>query len=397
MNITIVNAFGDGNVGGAAITFAAVQLAIEIDPEAHISIVKVGPTADYPYSLGLQPHIAVLDPALRYTKGTRLEAIAASITGFMVPRWAAKTNSTVRALAASDVVIAKGGFVFRERESGLKGLLSGWFTAWPFLVATRLNALTIAYSASIGPFNTVRSRLLARFILSRVDLVCPRDPSSEIRAVTELSISRDKLMNMPDCVFGLAGDTRLVSDHPTTDRDQVALIPRDLSGLEWDAFIYAAQSAREKTDTKGIVVLVQASEDLAAAERLITEMKLDQSDLKICSDPREVVEACQAAQLVVSCRMHGSIFSLIAHTPTILFDIDRGKAGPVLESLDLQRFLIPFATPRADVDRLIDDALSQETVEQVISRVASVGAAAREVRASVAERLRTMRSARAAV
>lgn len=343
MTVTIVNAFDDSNLGGAAITAATLDLARRLDA-GPISLVPVNAAATFASSISDDGEVEVMAPPFRLDGAivsTFIELVH-SVVLLAAPRLPS-SRPAVQRLRESAVCIAKGGYVYRERSGGWRDLLAGWFTMWPLRFAGRAGASTVAYSASIGPFSTRPSRWLSRFMLRGVDVICPRDDAS-LESWYGLARGRQRaqVVPMPDCVFGRAPTAKVV---PTSGGDhnpsrEALLVPRSVDQRSWQQFCGLTRDALQRSGVTRARVLVQAVEDHDAAARLAEELPEIDIVVEAAPDLATLEHRYQQAQFTVSARMHGVILSLVNGTPAIGIDVDRRKATPVLTTAGFEHAIV---------------------------------------------------------
>ena len=287
----------------------------------------------------------------------RLLDLARSVLWLVLSSTGARSRPTLRRLRDADAVVAKGGYVYRER-GGLGGLLAGWFTMWPLVYGSRCGTTCIVYGASVGPFHTRASRALSRFVLGRADWICPREADSERRLRTELRLLSGGVVPMPDCVFGLHGDPRLDATGPVDRGSRVVAVPRGVPAADWPDFRRVVAAAVDAAALESVEIVLQGGSDRAAAPRLIEELDLAPECLSSAASPSEAVEIYRRSRLVVTGRMHGAIMAALAETPMLMVEIpdEVGKAGPVLRDVGL-----PWA--------IVDASMSDRAVTEVVARL----------------------------
>lgn len=391
--IGIVNGFSDTNLGGAAITRAAIVLAREIDPDGEMALVAVEAGSDFTVTKAASKEVAVLDPPL--TLGSRREVVGALLSSLVllfVPALGRFYNRTVRTLASLDYVIAKGGYVFRERN-GIRGLLAGWFTMWPFLFAKRCGAISIVYSASVGPWDSAASRWLSRFALKSAHVLSPRDSDSAVRLAQEIR-PKGSTMPTPDCVFGLLNDESFFGGGSQSDlRERLVLVPRGDGFMTHDPehrrwFVEASQRLCNEFEHLEPVVVAQVLGDAEAAEELGSLLGLDDSQVVVATDPAKAMSVYETGAVGLSARMHGTIFALMAGMPTLLVDVDSGKSHPLMGDLGLGWTVVDVGVEPARLLELARRA-EGEAVEQTVRDVASTAV---ETRSAIARTARLLKA-----
>lgn len=352
-SIAIVNGFSDSNFGGAAITHAAIELCKGIDAGARVAIVAVDQRASFSVTAAANPEVEILDPPFTYSHPIGLLInLMWSLILLAFPRLPiVRVNPTVDYLRNANPVIAKGGYVFRQRK-GFRDLIGGWFTTWPLHYARRCRATVILYSASIGPWRTATSRLLSQPHIAGADVVCPRDTASLARALQ--MTSADHVLPMPDCVFGLADDSTLFANPKESPmRDRLVFVPRK-NGVDssvWQWFVSAAVSLRDEFPQYQPMIVNQAVGDRAAVEELAHVLDVGADGVRLCDAPQDVVACYQRGVFAFSMRMHGAILAMMSECPSILVDVDPGKSIPVFATIGLHDVVIRPDGPEQIVER----------------------------------------------
>jgi colanic acid/amylovoran biosynthesis protein len=192
-------------------------------------------------------------------------------------------------------------------------------------VARALGKPVLLWTQSMGPFDTRRARLLARWIGRNVDAVFCRDQRSAA-AWTRVTASPARLELAPDAVFALEptpGD-------PVGTPDVALINVREWSrGVDTRSFdvgdyhdmmraavqelVACGASVRASSTCQGVPGY--AYDDAAHAEVLL-------GDLPVTIDgefhrPDELMRVVAGARLVVSTRMHLAIMALLSRVPVI--------------------------------------------------------------------------------
>lgn len=328
----------------------------------------------FQYQERTAPELEVLDPPFPTTGGVSVVLqVLKSLVLLAAPRLAAVDNPTIETLRRSDYVIAKGGYVYRER-GGFAGLVSGWFTMWPFLYAKRCGATGIVYSASIGPWDRWLSLRLSALPLRRADVICPRDPDSAARLASEIE-PKGRVMEMPDCVFGLLGDQTLVAPHPDGDRHRLVIIPRkdEQRPETWVWFRQATRRLIDEFPDLVPTIVTQSTTDERAARELADELGIEDEALRVCATPDEAVDVYLETMLSFSARMHGTILSYMAGANGLLVDFDPGKSSPMFRNLDLEWIVVRSGSDIDDVVSRATELVRPDAISAIAERVRRVG------------------------
>ncbi len=178
----ISNVYGDDNRGGSALTQAAIQAVRAAVPGSRITLVAVnGAGSDlaqtHRHTLAANPDVQVV-PALVSVGGRDdgLLAVGLSLVVLALPKVLLRRVPAVAVVARADLVVGKGGQLFRTR--GRRAQLGLWLAMFPLLVAARLGKPTVVYGQAFGPFAGGSGERLSAWLLRRVDLVLLRDDRS---------------------------------------------------------------------------------------------------------------------------------------------------------------------------------------------------------------------------
>lgn len=370
-SVVVSNVFGDDNRGGAAITAATVDAVRRAFPAAHVTLLAVDDhhsplSRSHRHTLAAYPDVDLLPATGRDLSRPLMGLRTALLTVVWLLRPGAPSlPPSLRRVREADLVVSKGGFVFVHRASA-GSLLSLWLTAFPLTFAWRVGVPTVAFSTSIGPFRSRPSRWLNRFLLRRVTLVLPRDERAAA-AARELGVGSGRVEQVPDSAFALPppssdGVARARSRYAAGERYAavtVRLVEDDRHLL--DALSLTVTALLESGAVDRILVVDQVSADRADSARL-TAAAADPRVTHLDEDlaPAALVELYGGAELVIACRLHSAIFSLVAGTPTLAVSIDGTKTEGVFESLGLGENVVP--RHQATSDRLT--ALAQRLLTQ---------------------------------
>jgi polysaccharide pyruvyl transferase WcaK-like protein len=353
--IVIGNVFSDSNRGGAALTAASIRAVQEAFPGRPITVVVVPQpgqqlTQSHAQTMRRFPDVEFLPPPYPAPRG-RLAGLRATLHSL----WAlargkpAGGPESLRRIADAEVVVSRGGYVFVDRP-GLGGLLALWHTAFPIIYASRLGIPTVVFSSSVGPFRDRKSRLLNRWILRRATLVLARDPRSYQRTLA-LGVPFDRVREVPDSVFAL--------DPPTVEecRDAArrhalegavgvvtvrALVPAPERARFLDRLAEALRTAIDEGLVDRIAVVDQISGGDARDSADLADRLPDDRSIRISGDfsPTDLMSLYGSVRFVVGCRLHSTIFAMIAGTPAVAISLTEQKAAGIFESLELGHFIV---------------------------------------------------------
>lgn len=342
--VTVSNVFGDINRGGAAITARTIRAALDLGADvAGISIDDKDPAVTHPHTTASFPDVPLLRAPLSVRPGPLPGArqVLLSLYYLARPR-GRRLPEALRRVAASDVVVSKGGYVFVNR-AGLRPLMRMWVTVYPLVFARRLGIPTVAFPTSISPQTNPASRLLNGWLLRGMAAVFPRDPLSA-DAARQLGVASERLHELPDIVLGspqpAEDQTAALCDAYGVRPGRFAVMTIQLKDRgakrphELELLAQTGRKLLEHPDVDRILVVDQAgdpsdSADLAASigegARLVTD---DRS-------PEDLIALYAGARVSVCCRLHAAIFSLIGGTPSVAVSVTPLKAEGVYATLGL--------------------------------------------------------------
>jgi len=353
--IVIGNVFSDYNRGGAALTAASIRVVQQAFPGRPITVIVVPQpgqqlTQSHAQTMRRFPDVELLPPAYPAPRG-RLAGVRATLRSL----WAvargkpAAGSESLRRIAAAELVVSRGGYVFVDRP-GFGGLLALWHTAFPIVYASRLGIPTVVFSSSVGPFQDRKSRILNRWILRRATLVLARDPHSYHRALG-LGVPFDRVREVPDSVFAL--------DPPTVEERREAAQRHALEGAvgvvtvralvpppERARFLDRLAEALRIAIDEGLVDRIAVVDQITGGDArdsadLLARLPDDRS-MRISGDlsPTDLMSLYGSVRFVVGCRLHSTIFAMIAGTPAVAVSLTEQKAAGIFESLGLGRFIV---------------------------------------------------------
>ncbi|WP_203568560.1 polysaccharide pyruvyl transferase family protein, partial [Aestuariimicrobium ganziense] len=316
---------------------------------------------------------------------------------FLARPGARSLPEALREVKRSAVVVSKGGYVFVDRKSA-RDLLSMWSTVFPLVFAHRVGVPVAAFPTSISPQEHRGSRWLNRWLLSRMELVFPRDPLSAA-AARHLGASEAAVVEVPDIVLGMAPpNDRAVAEvclRTGVRRGGFATMTVQLKNRgdrrdhDLAALHRTADALLARPEVETVLVINQAGDDRDSRDLVALigpGARLAGADLS----PEELVALYAGSVLTVACRLHSAIFALVAGTPAIAVSVTPLKAEGVYASVGLPS---EWVVPIDDVDRapgLVDQVLAHPaaTRERIRSAVASTATRLAPVSERLTELLR---------
>jgi polysaccharide pyruvyl transferase WcaK-like protein len=373
--VVLSNVFADDNRGGAAITLESVRAARTVFPDCSIALIAVADGADdetHRHTLSAYPEAELLQPLVQVPAGRlgALRALGRSIALLVGGRrWGG--CRTMQQIRSAHLVMSKGGQLFKNRRT-IGGLVSVWLSSLPLLMGWRLGKSTVIYSATIGPIENRWAKPLVGWIIRRADWVYVRDSNSSAEAIN-LGAARDRVVQMPDCVFGR---TSPEYTHCAAVAKRLGLVPGRFVAVtvthgrarsdQHIAFLRDLSSVVRALLDHGVVdraVVVAQVDGSISSDKKENELFLEECDDARVSlmdadlNPEDMIALYGAAALTIGCRVHSAIFSLVAGTPTWVAELGGRKANDLLHALGLQEFVVSY--PEFDPDRLVGDIIKR--------------------------------------
>ncbi len=379
-SITIVHGLPDTNSGGSALGIALVNVLLRAFPKARLSYVSSHADPEiirtaYPFILEEHPDLEILPYPVRARSDNYLTrsslvrklknvwwvfATLGSVI-FLVFPFLGRWNRTLRHVGDSSVVISRGTQIFYDKKGHiLQSLLSKYWLCIPLLYAWRVKVPFVVYAQTIGPIHSPWVRKFMQFVLRKATYVLPREQYSYDYLKNDLEIDVDKIVLVPDSVFGLESPTdeeieRVCDEHQLQRGKFACLVVRHYmeKGSEGqskplcDQFVELAKHIIDNNICEQIVVATQChhlpeytgfecdskiSHELL--ERLTAALGADRVKLidKPLS-PREAMCIYGAAKYLVSVRLHAAIFSMISGTPAIAVSYWGSKTRGIFQML----------------------------------------------------------------
>lgn len=242
-------------------------------------------------------------------------------------------------------------------------------------IAARAGLPVVLAPQTIGPFTTLRGRLLGRRSLHRSALVFARDPVSAAQAA---ALGRPVDATTSDLVFAIP------SPEVTEHRDVVL----NVSGLLWQDNPHV-DAARYRNTVTGLVAALLArsrsvtvlphvldshdrDNDAPAVDTLVRAFgrDIDVAAPRDLDDARALIAGCR---VLVGARMHACLNALSTGVPAIAMAYSR-KFGPLFEGLGW-RHSISIADPGGDAVARVLDILDDPTLHDQARAACSLGRA----------------------
>jgi polysaccharide pyruvyl transferase WcaK-like protein len=281
------------------------------------------------------------------------------------------------------MVVSKGGQVFRDYHH-IRGVLGFWLTVFPLVLAKRCGRPVAAIGSQVGPFEERPSRVLARFVLRRLDLLVTRDPISFAEA-RRLGVASERVRLLPDlawvlpvpdddevekqlAVNGLDGSRfAIVTIGNTAWTDEGAVFMRNLASL--------LQRLLVADVIDRVVLAVQThgprSSDLELSRRLSELIDDDRAEVRVLDgSPRELMALHRGAAFTIGGRVHSAVMSAASGAPT--FPVGRElKSWAIFWGMGMVDWMLPYPDcNRDDVVASIEHRASDLSIRHYIASAA---------------------------
>ena len=264
--------------------------------------------------------------------------IGTHLTPRVVANDLGRSNGAIkRGLREYDVILDTGA---GDSFADIYGMKRFGVMAYVQSAARRVGVPVVLTPQTIGPFNSLRGRVVARESLRRATMVMSRDQSSTAFA---RKLGRAVNVTSTDMVFALP------EPKPHAPLDVVV----NVSGLLWQSSRHVDPAYYKRTireilnglleDGRHISLLAHVLEnpsidnDLSAIEELEREFGTDVSSI-VPEGLDDARASLAAAKVVVGSRMHACLNALSVGTPAIPLAYSR-KFAPLMNDLDWKHTL----------------------------------------------------------
>lgn len=370
MNILIVEAYTDANVGSCALVENALRILRGRFPDAEIRIMAHEPGVfeelygvesikdifEFPF---LKPRLTQIGWLLRTAFWMKFAWIGLSLSSSRrVQSGRVLFRRKLEPLIWADLVISVGAE--RINDKYFKNIV---FSLYLLALVKKLGKKLVIFPATIGPFLFRCSRWLARRVLSRVDLIYVRDELSEKLTRELIGTGADNLVRTADLA---------VLQEPIALDEALAMIQASetdgivgISAMRWSYFknrietpysnygAYVRETAlladKLAEDYKVRIVLYPTNfpvhgcreDDLATAFEIRERMKHGEgvTVLEQLPTPSQLEGMLACSELNFTTRMHACILSTGGGVPTISINY-LFKVREYMRSLGLEEFSI---------------------------------------------------------
>jgi polysaccharide pyruvyl transferase CsaB len=297
LRVLISGYYGFGNVGDEAVLKAIIEGLRERAPNIGLTV------------LSAQPHLT-----------TELNSVRA-VHRFDLFRIFSE-------LEESAIFLSGGGTLFQDATSRR----SFWYYLGMVALAKFWGKKVMIFAQGFGPLRGRFNRLIARWLLDRVDLITLRD-NEALNELRRLGVKNQKVFVTADPTFGLKhldkseGRNILSLEGVPVGRPLVGIAVRSLpqrSDNERLAFALAAALDRlkQRHGWEPVFLLFQCPEDMAAASRIVKAMK-ERSHVvfRICR-PEEMLALFTCFEFVIALRLHALVFAALHDVPMLALAYD---------------------------------------------------------------------------
>lgn len=231
----------------------------------------------------------------------------------------------MKAIRQTDTLIMGGGSLLQDKSSSR----SLWYYLGLIQMANAFNKRCCIYANGVGPLDGKLNRRLTSRIVNRIDLISLRDAMSgdllsEIGVVNpHIEVTADPVFNL-EFDFGQPVEETLLPEDFDCHQPYGVAIFRD-----WEkAALYQKQVAqvvdhvRATYQVQILFIPMRYPDDMAIEKAIIGHMEEDASLMTNKCHVDQLISLIEHSTLVLSMRLHGMIYSAIAHVPVVGFSYD---------------------------------------------------------------------------
>jgi polysaccharide pyruvyl transferase CsaB len=232
-------------------------------------------------------------------------------------------------LDEAGIFLSGGGTLFQDATSRR----SFWYYIGLVGLALLFGKKVMIFAQGFGPLRSPLNRLIARWLLDRVDVITLRDEDS-LKELKRLGIKKPPVYVTADPTFCLKnlgkneGRHLLGLEGVPTGKPLVGIAIRSLAHLpvnEQQLAKFLAEALdhlKNKYDLVPVFLLFQCPEDMAETSQVINLMK-ERSHVvfKLCR-PAEMLALFSGFQFVISLRLHALVFAALNDVPMVALAYD---------------------------------------------------------------------------
>ncbi len=364
-NIIISHVYSSDNKGDAALTSVLIQDIRRMFPGAALTILRLESIEEHGVFEGVPEKPSFMyfalnryrHPVAKLVYATTM--IVSTLAWAQWKRWTGRELYLPRHLAAiarlyvaSDLIIPVGGGYIRSRR-GLVNRMNIPLLLHPLWFGHILRKPTVLYAQSMGPFQNDLEKLLAAFVLRRMNLILLREDTS-VRLLEDMQVT-ENVQRAIDSGF------LLESDSPINVR-KVYRVPKKalLVGVTVRAWLDGdAQANYERAVAQALDALVQdarahilfipqvtatkGDDDRIVSRRVQNLMQNHKATTLIDDEPdhHDIKAIYDKLDILVGTRFHSVIFSLTSYVPVIAIEYEHKTSG-IMHDLELDKWVIPI-------------------------------------------------------
>lgn len=261
----------------------------------------------------------------------------------------------IKIYESTDLIIAVGGGYLNGKKT-IKSTISLLLQSHSLYLGKALDKRVILYSQSIGPFSTSLQRIIAKFILNKVDFIFARENIS-VKTLKSLDINSAKYRRSADAAFLFKGEPKekgllyLKESGVNLNKKKLGITARKWldpisQGKYETELCNFIDSVTE--DRKILVLLIpQVSskehndDDSTVNARIFDNVKNKDSVIKIDSkyDHNQIKSIYANLDCLVGTRMHSCIFTLSSFVPVIAIEYEYKTRG-IMNDLGLGSWVV---------------------------------------------------------
>ncbi len=387
-NILLLGAtFNTDNLGVGALAAGALTILVNKYPDAAISFLDYGVGPVVTRTLVADEAIAVPLVNLRFSWRVWLPnnvisllflALVYRVDNKYLGPWAARRNRWLQSLNDAELAFAVSG---GDSFSDIYGLGRFFYVALPQILVLLLGKRLVLLPQTMGPFNGLVSRVFARFILKRAEVVFSRDLQGleGVREILGPATDRDHVRFSHDMGFVLEASEPRQSDLPRNDSREAGVRPlvglnvsgllsmggyegNNSFGLKCDYRLLIDRLIAQFIEKDGSDVIlvphvfgVSGESDVTATARAYDGLKNKYTGRLFRLDgsysPGEIKYIIGLCDFFVGARMHACIAALSQSVPAVGIAYSRKFFG-VLQSIGVEQLV---ADPRRlTIEEILD-------------------------------------------
>jgi len=337
-----------GNKGGAALVYGAMKAFRAINPKIDFTLISMNYEADSAFKD--QYGINIVKAKLWYMPLSLLLALVwypFKKIGINF-KFLLKSNSILKSYNESDLILNMTGIGFHDFFGKMVVVKHALWLLPAFL----LKKPVIAYSQSLGPFDSQLNKILAKHCLNRVNALVIRGESSH-QYIKELKIRRPILVS-PDVGFLLdpssSDQLRSIYENEHFDQHQSPLVGVSVNRvIDWKlkqdnpyiTFLASALDYIQQKYKATIIFIPHDTRDKDVVKKIINKMTLKENCVLIKGDyPAEdlkgIIGQCD---YFVGSRYHSIVASLSMCVPTLVIGWSH-KYREIMKLFNQDRFII---------------------------------------------------------